>query len=421
MVPLNPKPPPAGRSAPCPHRAAATAISVLRGTNGQQLSRLTCGPCQRSWWESDGNVIELADALALIRDASRSPQAPLRQPQPAPSSGRRWHPTARPVLSGQQPPGGPTAGALAPSPPADDLTSQAGPAPPHRAPGAFPELLSWAADALRTDLVLFAVPGDLGWRAVLPARDPASSSQTTRTDPASSANGTNASTRARQRASTAAAEHSRWSSLVATTLHQEALLSTVAQLRGPVEITGKPLSTICPCLAAAGVLAVLAATVYSPSGAPEAVFIAAYRRSRPGTRPSPADKASRPGTEAVGCTARLLATAYRHIQKYELLQQRPTASGHQPYASGSAPRSPARRRTTTDDVLHGDPDGLLLAREVSTLFAVSKRTVANWVNAGTLPATRTAGGHLRFRRCDVVALYEGTRPTSAAVGHPALG
>jgi excisionase family DNA binding protein len=42
---------------------------------------------------------------------------------------------------------------------------------------------------------------------------------------------------------------------------------------------------------------------------------------------------------------------------------------------------------------------------------VTDRTVINWAAAGKLPSIRTAGGHLRFRGEDVMALLTG-RPVS---------
>jgi excisionase family DNA binding protein len=56
-------------------------------------------------------------------------------------------------------------------------------------------------------------------------------------------------------------------------------------------------------------------------------------------------------------------------------------------------------------------DELLRSHEVAVLFDVTDRTVINWAAAGKLPSIRTAGGHLRFRGGDVMALLTG-RPTS---------
>jgi excisionase family DNA binding protein len=52
-------------------------------------------------------------------------------------------------------------------------------------------------------------------------------------------------------------------------------------------------------------------------------------------------------------------------------------------------------------------DELLRSHEVAVLFDVTDRTVINWAAAGKLPSIRTAGGHLRFRGEDVLALLAG--------------
>lgn len=52
----------------------------------------------------------------------------------------------------------------------------------------------------------------------------------------------------------------------------------------------------------------------------------------------------------------------------------------------------------------GDRHPLLRSQEVAELFDVTERTVINWAAAGKLPCLRTIGGHLRFRRDDVMRL-----------------
>jgi excisionase family DNA binding protein len=47
---------------------------------------------------------------------------------------------------------------------------------------------------------------------------------------------------------------------------------------------------------------------------------------------------------------------------------------------------------------------LLRSHEVAMLFDVTERTVTNWAASKKLPSWRTAGGHLRFRTEDVLAL-----------------
>lgn len=59
--------------------------------------------------------------------------------------------------------------------------------------------------------------------------------------------------------------------------------------------------------------------------------------------------------------------------------------------------------------LHAQREGdeLLRSHEVAVLFDVTDRTVINWAAAKKLPSIRTAGGHLRFRGDDVLALLAG--------------
>lgn len=54
-----------------------------------------------------------------------------------------------------------------------------------------------------------------------------------------------------------------------------------------------------------------------------------------------------------------------------------------------------------------DAPQLLRSHEVATIFDVTERTVINWAAAGKLPSLRTIGGHLRFRRDDVMRLLSG--------------
>ena len=58
-------------------------------------------------------------------------------------------------------------------------------------------------------------------------------------------------------------------------------------------------------------------------------------------------------------------------------------------------------------VAAGDAPQLLRSHEVATIFDVTERTVINWAAAGKLPSLRTIGGHLRFRRDDVMRLLSG--------------
>lgn len=54
-----------------------------------------------------------------------------------------------------------------------------------------------------------------------------------------------------------------------------------------------------------------------------------------------------------------------------------------------------------------DGDRLLIGGEVAALFAVDRRTVSRWADAGKLPCIRTLGGHRRYRESVVRALLNG--------------
>jgi len=55
----------------------------------------------------------------------------------------------------------------------------------------------------------------------------------------------------------------------------------------------------------------------------------------------------------------------------------------------------------------GEAPQLLRSHEVAAIFDVTERTVINWAASGKLPSLRTIGGHLRFRRDDVMRLLNG--------------
>jgi excisionase family DNA binding protein len=61
---------------------------------------------------------------------------------------------------------------------------------------------------------------------------------------------------------------------------------------------------------------------------------------------------------------------------------------------------------------------LLRSHEVALLFDVTGRTVVNWASSKKLASLRTAGGHLRFRSEDVLALLAAGSPGSADEAFP---
>ena len=50
-------------------------------------------------------------------------------------------------------------------------------------------------------------------------------------------------------------------------------------------------------------------------------------------------------------------------------------------------------------------DELMTPAEVAVLFKVDPKTVTRWAQQGRLPFVRTLGGHRRYKRDDVMALY----------------
>jgi excisionase family DNA binding protein len=65
---------------------------------------------------------------------------------------------------------------------------------------------------------------------------------------------------------------------------------------------------------------------------------------------------------------------------------------------------PSRPLSARGAALVPERHQLLRSQEVAEIFDVTERTVINWASAGKLPSLRTIGGHLRFRRDDVMRL-----------------
>lgn len=57
-------------------------------------------------------------------------------------------------------------------------------------------------------------------------------------------------------------------------------------------------------------------------------------------------------------------------------------------------------------------DDFLTSSQVAALFGVTPMTITRWTDAGRLSCEKTAGKHRRYRRSDIEALRDGTRPTS---------
>ena len=59
-----------------------------------------------------------------------------------------------------------------------------------------------------------------------------------------------------------------------------------------------------------------------------------------------------------------------------------------------------------------DAEPILTPQEVATMFRVDPKTVTRWAKAGKLSSIRTLGGHRRYRKSEVMALFN--RPAEDA-------
>lgn len=98
----------------------------------------------------------------------------------------------------------------------------------------------------------------------------------------------------------------------------------------------------------------------------------------------------------IGVQLALLRRPVESVEPVPMLRQVPKNGMPVP------PRNGGRSSAVT-----GDTPQLLRSHEVATIFDVTERTVINWAAAGKLPSLRTIGGHLRFRRDDVMRLLSG--------------
>ncbi|HMC39106.1 MAG TPA: helix-turn-helix domain-containing protein [Acidimicrobiales bacterium] len=106
---------------------------------------------------------------------------------------------------------------------------------------------------------------------------------------------------------------------------------------------------------------------------------------------------------AMAALARQISTQLAQLRR-PVDAVEPVAMLRQVPRAGSivAPRSAGRASGAASDAPQ-----LLRSHEVATIFDVTERTVINWAAAGKLPSLRTIGGHLRFRRDDVMRLLSG--------------
>ncbi len=81
--------PPVTTTARCPHAPVVSVMVELEGPRGEHLQRFSCGKCVRGWWESDGALIDLDEAVGKMREVahglhSRRTSAKRRRPAAEP-------------------------------------------------------------------------------------------------------------------------------------------------------------------------------------------------------------------------------------------------------------------------------------------------------------------------------------------------
>src|SRR5579875_3610944 len=182
-------------------------------------------------------------------------------------------------------------------------------------------------------------------------------------------------------------------------LNDRRLFDTLARHTGPVEL--QDLTTL-PGLAGSPLLEAphevrwaFGVALRSPSGAVLGVVAVLDRCHR---------EVARRERRAMLATARQMTNHLSQLRRVttgwpEVAAER----GATPAARGRDEPSAGVRRAAPL------PEGqqLLRSHEVAVLFDVTERTVINWAAAGKLPSLRTIGGHLRFRREDVMELLAG--------------
>jgi excisionase family DNA binding protein len=169
-------------------------------------------------------------------------------------------------------------------------------------------------------------------------------------------------------------------------LEDPEVFSIIAGHKEPVEVT-EPSAN--PALAhsrlarsSLGIRWLLGVPLLGPAGEFHAIFAVLD------TRPSGLSRRERAALVAVG---RLIAGVLLAHRASEHLGPVPVPAEH---ANGG--RQPPAAQW------------FLRTREVAALFDVSERTVINWAALGKLACVRSVGGHLRFRREDVMVLLEAT-------------
>jgi hypothetical protein len=248
----------------CSHSATVMSLDVLKRSDAKKLQMRACRVCGAGWWERDGTVVQLPEVLGVIKGVARA------LPRAVPQKGRS------PIGDGAEKP---------------RRTRPSIPPDPVQAPAPLVALVTWVGQAIGTDLVVFAATGPVGWQI------------TTGVQATEGEIGT-----------TCAGDVDLGRSLLAEALRDNGLLTKVAELHRPIELTTESLAAICPDLVVAGIRRVVGTPVYKPSGTLAAVIIAAYRAGGQPDQLTVTEGAAWACRDTIACMGKLLATAHSHLR-----------------------------------------------------------------------------------------------------------
>jgi excisionase family DNA binding protein len=118
--------------------------------------------------------------------------------------------------------------------------------------------------------------------------------------------------------------------------------------------------------------------------------------------------------EAMGALAEQIAAQLEQWRRLGARAGSPAAVPPRPPAPAVGPGDTSvAGPSASATALLSDGHHLLRSQEVAEIFDVTERTVINWAAAGKLPSLRTIGGHLRFRRADVLHLLAPPDPPTS--------
>jgi excisionase family DNA binding protein len=117
---------------------------------------------------------------------------------------------------------------------------------------------------------------------------------------------------------------------------------------------------------------------------------------------------------------RAMTSMARQVAGHLASIRRPAPFARADLRAAAARITPAVPARNGSDKRGTDQHHLLRSHEVAVMFDVTERTVINWAAAGKLPSLRTMGGHLRFRREDVMRLLAGASDPGQPLEPPAV-